>query len=88
LKTQEIIFIFFLNKNPAPGIVTYHKILPYSGVDLNHHLNPLPRFERADQAFTTQKRFLDRDVNKLINLRYRIHKTSCFFVVSSIQKRM
>lgn len=27
---------------------------------MNHHLNPLPRFER-DQAFTTQKRFLDRE---------------------------
>ena len=43
-----------------PGLVSYQKLLPYSGVDLNHHLNPLPRFER-DQAFTTQKRFLDRE---------------------------
>lgn len=45
-----------------PGLISYHKLLPYSGIDLNHHLNPLPRFER-DQAFTTQKRFLDREVN-------------------------
>jgi len=35
-------------------------MLSYSGVDLNYHLNPLPQFER-EQAFTTQKRFLDRE---------------------------
>lgn len=46
--------------NPAPGLISYQKLLPYSGIDLNHHLNPLPRFER-DQTFSTQKRFMDHD---------------------------
>ncbi|CAF0716214.1 unnamed protein product [Brachionus calyciflorus] len=46
--------------NPVPGLISYQKLLPYSGVDLNHHLNPLPRFER-DQAFSTQKKFLERE---------------------------
>lgn len=41
--------------------MSYQKLLPYSGIDLNFHLNPLPRFER-DQLYPTQKRFLDREV--------------------------
>jgi hypothetical protein len=51
----------FCSKNPAPGLISYEKTLPYSGCDLNYHLNPLPRFER-DQSFITQKKFLDREV--------------------------
>jgi hypothetical protein len=46
-----------------PGLCSYQKLLPYSGTDLNHHLNPLPRFER-EQAYSTQRKFLDREVNK------------------------
>lgn len=41
--------------------MSYQKILPYSGVDLNYHLNPLPRFDR-DQVYPTQKKFLDHEV--------------------------
>lgn len=67
-RKKEDIFLNFFSfffKNPAPGLMSYEKTLPYSGVDLNYHLNPLPRFER-DQLYPTQKKFLDRDViNKI-----------------------
>ena len=57
----------FLSKNPMPGLNVYHKLLPYSGVDLNHHLNPLPRFER-DVAYSTQRKFLDREVRNRLKI--------------------
>lgn len=50
--------------------MNFQKSLPYSGIELNHHLNPLPRFEH-DQTFSTQKKFLDKEVVKIFHKKIR-----------------
>ncbi|CAG5131681.1 unnamed protein product [Candidula unifasciata] len=51
--------------NPAPGLQTFLPLLPYSEVDADYHLCPLPRQYTLDQTFNkpapTQKKFLHRE---------------------------
>jgi hypothetical protein len=54
--------------------MSYQKMLPYAGCELNYHLNPLPRFEK-DHAFTAQKKFIDREVRFKIMLQNKIKHT-------------
>ncbi|KAH9510080.1 hypothetical protein Btru_043434 [Bulinus truncatus] len=46
--------------NPAPGLQVFHPSMPYSEVDYDFHLCPLPRYPRNDRAIT-QKKTLDRE---------------------------
>ncbi|KAK0058292.1 cilia- and flagella-associated protein 221-like isoform X1 [Biomphalaria pfeifferi] len=46
--------------NPAPGLQVFLPTIPYSEVDYDFHLCPLPRYPRTDRS-VTQKKTLDRE---------------------------
>lgn len=59
--------IIIIIKNPAPGVMTYETPLPYSAIDVDNAICPIPLLERPGYSFTN--RYLDREVrfyNKLI----------------------
>ncbi|CAF0758719.1 unnamed protein product [Didymodactylos carnosus] len=45
--------------NPAPGVMAYETPLPYSGIDVDSSVCPLPLLERP--GYSTTSRYLDRE---------------------------
>ncbi|XP_059153002.1 cilia- and flagella-associated protein 221-like isoform X2 [Physella acuta] len=63
LKPMEYPALYIMN--PSPGLQVFLAPMPYSEVDYDYHLCPLPRYPKTEQGGTksvsTQKRFLDRE---------------------------
>jgi hypothetical protein len=54
--------LFFLSyiQNPAPGVMTYETQLPYSAIDPDNAICPIPLLERP--GYSSTNRYLDREV--------------------------
>ena len=53
--------LLMMIQNPAPGLLTLANPLPYSEINADFHVCPLPRFTSTSDT-STQKQYLDRQV--------------------------
>jgi hypothetical protein len=72
IQIDFLISFFFVSfiQNPTPGVMAYEIPLPYSAIDPDNAICPIPLLERPGHSSTN--RYLDREVRFNNELRRRI----------------
>lgn len=59
----DYVCTMFMFQNPAPGLQVFKPPLPYSEVDEDYHLCPLPRNRTAGKSGKQGRKYLERQAS-------------------------